>query len=170
MIHIVEGPDGAGKSTFVKRLSADLGLPVLRDPALTFFKGRWRDAVEIQRLGDVYYNTVAQFGPIADAITDRCWPTSVAFAMLYPDRPPLEPYLRDPVALADQWSEWSVLYHVDAPDDVLVSRLEERGERTDAVRGAAAAYRDLFRMIEGAGITVRRVDGTAPYDTQRSWL
>lgn len=171
MLHVVEGPDGSGKTTFARSLSLRTGAAVLVDPYRQALKERG-DAELLQRCGDQYCMTVDAMmralclstGGRGDVILDRYWPTAVVHGRLRGIREGA-PYMENPLAWALGRRSIEMLYFVDVPDDEIVRRLHARGEIRDYLPdvehacAVAAGYRLLRRELTEVGIFTVVVHG-----------
>lgn len=146
MLIIVEGPDGAGKSSLVEALDRVLW-KAGRGTVLVNHKAAPR-----QSALEEYAKNLAFYSPGGDVdlVLDRSWLSEDVYGPLWrgaglPD---------DVRAYLGAWaiSRGAVLVRVDAPDEVLVERvLGSRGDDlvTDAgeVTRLAVRYRDLFHPM-----------------------
>lgn len=141
MFIIVEGPDGAGKSTFVQELAmqlwrADHGTVLInpkrspRQPVLIEYK---------ERLG--FYKP----GQGIDLILDRCWYSDDVYGPKWRGHGLAEGELNE----LEDWAAniGAVVALLDKPNDVLADRLRIRGDEDvtpEDVGEYAAHYREQF--------------------------
>lgn len=142
MFIIVEGPDGAGKSTFVKELCLAL-----------WRKGRGTVLVNPKRSPNqspiIEYKTRLDFyrpNTGLDLILDRCWYSDDVYGPVwrgkgldFKDRKELENWAM---------SLGAVMAILDQPDEVLAERLAARGD-PDVSPEDVAQYAATYRNIRG---------------------
>lgn len=142
MFIIVEGPDGAGKSTFVQDLAMQLwregrGTVLINpkrspnQPPLVEYKGRL----------DFYRPRIG-----LDLILDRCWYSDDVYGPRW-RAVGLAPGVQDEL---DAWADslGAIVAYLDQPDEVLRARLSVRGDDDvdpEDVAYYAGEYRRLYR-------------------------
>jgi thymidylate kinase len=140
MFIIVEGPDGAGKSTFVDQLQRQLWREergcVLINPKAAPHLGQPREYADCLS----FY----QPGGDIDLILDRCWRSEAVYGPRYrkvlPDWETLD-YL-------DRWAQarGAVYVQLDAPDEVLIQRVANRGDDLIKVEDLPRLAHDYRRL------------------------
>lgn len=139
MFIIVEGPDGAGKTTFVSNLEKELWRQgrgtVLVNPKRS---PRQPPLVEYKIRLDFYRPRTG-----VDLILDRCWYSDDVYGPSWRGHG-LDPDVRSRL---DTWASdrGAVVAALDADDEVLAARLEQRGDDSvepHEVAGYAALYRE----------------------------
>lgn len=157
MMIVVEGPDGAGKSTLVSALDRALW-KAGRGCVLTCHKASpRRPALEEYAHDLAFYRP----GSDLDLVLDRSWVSEDVYGPLWRGQP-LPPFVR---LYLDAWAQargavWVVL---DAPDHELVRRVtEHRGDdlvtEAEEVRVLASLYRELQPTPSAAWNRVTTVD------------
>jgi thymidylate kinase len=160
VIHVVEGPNAAGKSTLCCHLSRVLRIPLYCDLSRRI---EGRTGAELQLATPAFDLIVEQVARNHDFVLDRFWPTTYVFKELNPDRPDLPDHLaRGPVVRARAGAATEVLYYVSTPVDLILARLRERGEAVDeaGIVSEVAAYERVFAAIRDEGVPVVVVDGS----------
>lgn len=154
MMHLVEGPDGVGKTTFARHLARSFGLPLVEDVA----KGR----VPVEAREAVYVAHVSvqeQIAPVVDFVADRGWLSTLVYARSYGRKVP--DFLVDCVKYARKMSGVQRIYYVRSSPSVAFARIGRRGEEVD--EGRLLREFDLFdgyvERLEGDGFPVVYVDG-----------
>lgn len=163
MIHVIEGVNAAGKSTFAKYLSRILDVPIYQDLGRKDYQREGRGGAELQDLTPGFERVVEQVGVNHDFVLDRYWPTTFVFKRLNPDRPSLPLNLRGgPIERARRSSASESLYYVRTDLKTVTRRLSAREEAFDveAVVAELDAYDRLFVELMSAGIRVVVVDGS----------
>ena len=142
MFIILEGPDGAGKSTMATRLARALW-DIDRGTVLINPKRSPRQGVLIE-----YKHNLGFYLPGCgvDLILDRCWYSDDVYGPHWRGMG-LDPPVRQEL---DEWAHarGAVVARLDADDDVLTSRLLERGDddvSPDDIVLYAEAYRTQYR-------------------------
>jgi hypothetical protein len=139
MFIIVEGPDGAGKSTLVQEISMELWRrgrgTVLINPKRS---PRQHPRVEYKLRLDFYRPKRG-----IDLILDRCWYSDDVYGPIWRDAG-LEP------GVCDELEDWAhglgaVVARMDAPDHELIGRLTRRGD-IDVKPAEAPMYAQLYRQ------------------------
>lgn len=138
MFIILEGPDGAGKTTYAQALARELW-EIGRGTVLINPKRSPRQGVLIE-----YKRNLSFYVPGCeiDLILDRCWYSDDVYG------PHWRGYgLDQPVrAELDEWAHarGAVVARLDADDDVLLSRLLARGD-DDVEPSALQTFIDAYR-------------------------
>lgn len=156
MIHLVEGPDGVGKSTFASWLANRLGFECIEDRA----KGRATEG-QFEAVSIAYTSVLEQVAYTCDLVVDRGWISTVAFARSYCRGIP--EFLSDPAARAREFGAVETIYRVVAPQQVALLRIRERGEGVEMKQVVRDFYHfsKVFEEIEAGGTRVVYVDGTS---------
>lgn len=122
MFIILEGPDGAGKSTFIQKLYRSLW-DIGRGTTLINPKRSPRQGVLVEYMINLdFYNP----GSGIDLVLDRCWYSDEVYGPHWRGKG-LDPADRRRL---DRWAsaKGAVVARLDADDDVLIARLLERGD------------------------------------------
>jgi thymidylate kinase len=155
MIHLVEGPDGVGKTTLARLLSSRSRIPYVEDLG----KGRVEDPAVREAVYVAHVSILEQLSLHVDLVADRGWISTIAFCRSYGR--PVPPFLLDPVGYARKRAEVEIIYRVEASVETALRRMHQRGEKPDGERLELefAAFDELFRELYVAGIPVIYVDG-----------
>lgn len=155
MIHLVEGPNGVGKTTFARHLAARLKLPYVEDLAKGAVEPGQREAVYVAHI-----LILDQLAAHVDLVADRGWLSTIAFCRLYDRRIPI--FLRHVGgwAVRDAGAH-ETIYRVQAPEEVVVERMLERGESVHPaeVEREFRAFDRVFYDLARARVPVVYVDG-----------
>jgi thymidylate kinase len=139
---ILEGPDGAGKTTFAQQLARALW-DIDRGTVLINPKRSPRQGVLIEYKHNLSFYTP---GCGIDLILDRCWYSDDVYGPHWRGVG-LEPAVRREL---EDWAQvnGAVVARLDCDDDVMTARLLERGDDDVApedVKTFADAYREQYR-------------------------
>ena len=159
MIIIVEGPDGAGKSTLIEQLLKShpgssykhFSNPKTDDEAFNYWQ--------------VYAKAIEDTDPTKVTVFDRSWYSDVVYGPIFRNRLEMDPmHVRMLEAMVQVHGGGSVIY-CTAPTNVLWSRCQKRGEKyvlsKDKLAEVSKSYASI--MATQCGLPVVR------YDTSVTW-
>lgn len=162
MRHLVEGPDGSGKTTLVGNLARSMSLPVFKDRVgKTFFEAGDYASVELVQVS--YLDLLDQMTAAGiDYVSDRGWISANVYNRADPSRAPLPGDLGDVRERALRYVGIEVIYAVTCPFEETCRRIASRGESPDVdwLRRVVSAYEDVYAEILGVGVPIVFVDGT----------
>ncbi len=161
MIHLVDGPSAAGKSTFAAHLARVLRLPLYVDVGRKIAVREGVEGSQIQAMALSFDHLIDQMAMNHDFVLVRYWPTVYAYKRMEPERPELPKHLQcDVGSRAIVGMSRECLYYVTAHLDVIKQRLTERREDVARAELEQETFESIFSEIESAGVPVIRVDGT----------
>lgn len=164
MRHLVEGPDGVGKTTFARLLALKLGVPLYQDAVTKRLVAEGASPAEIQAGQEpliAFLDQVARSGH--DHVLDRGWITAVVYSRADLKRPPLPKHLSDIAWRAQSLREFEIVYAVGAPIDVALSRVKARGETHHDEAFARRVYEEfvwVYGEFSRFCVPIVHVDGT----------
>lgn len=159
MIIIVEGPDGAGKTTIIKQLMESLPGSLYRH----FSNPKTKE--EADNYWKVYAEAVSSADPTKVHIFDRSWYSDVVYGPIFRGRLEMDPmHVKMLEALVKTHGGGFVIY-CTAPLKTLWSRCKQRGETfvlsKDKLDEVSRSYAHV--MATQCGLPVIR------YDTGAAW-
>lgn len=117
MIFIIEGPDGAGKSTLAKKLSKQLEMPII--------KMNKPEKYEEAGMFDYYKNLLTRRDYF---ILDRCWYSELVYGYVMPDRAKPCITKEQSKLLEELVKDKAIVIHCTDSVDALWKRCNARGE------------------------------------------
>ena len=155
MIHLVEGPDGVGKTTFARFLADRLRIPYVEDVA----KYRVAGKAEREAVFVAHVSILEQLAAKCDLVADRGWISTIVFCRTYGREVP--GFLLPAATRARRLEKIETIYRVHASIETATSRMERREEEVDVARleREFVAFDDVFVDLHVSGISVINVDG-----------
>lgn len=127
---IVEGPDGAGKSTLVRQLADHFGCDILRMTE----KGskRFEDYIEKASLNNI--------------VSDRCFISELVYCNVFNRQTPLSIFQYEELVKYYKSLGWIFIF-LDASTDCLTSRLINRGDEDDYKIQDISSLRMFYKAV-----------------------
>ena len=162
MIHLVEGADGVGKTTFALHLAERLRIPYVEDLGRADAVAAGATGPELDVAQYSYLRLLEQLARAGvDLVVDRAWVSAIVYNRSRPGRPPLPDYLENPASRARMLGACETLYHVEVSYETSIKRIRARGEDFEPKELVRDIYHfsAVFDEIEKAGVRVIRISG-----------
>ena len=155
--YIVEGPDGAGKTTLVEKLVA------AHPDAVRVHFDKPKTDEEAFNYWKVYLQCIKDHANDRVVVFDRCWYSDLVYGPVMRGRDELPPDALDILEMAVKACGGGVIMYCTGRPDVLWSRCKKRGETfirtTDQMRRLHDLYEDIMKLPKY--LPVIRYDTTA---------